>query len=114
MLTVTIEESEKNVILHCVGQIVRGWETSLLCAAMGQADRNVIVDLSHVDAIDAAGVGAFIALQAAGVYLQMLNPAKAIREVLRLTKLDSVLEIFTSSPSSDEASGVLFSSALAG
>ena len=102
MLTVTIEESEKNVILHCVGQIVRGWETSLLCAAMGQADRNIIVDLSHVDAIDAAGVGALISLQAAGLYLQMMNPAKAIRDGLRFSGLDSVFEIFTSLATSDQ------------
>lgn len=95
MLNVSIEESGKNVILRCVGQIARGYETALLCAAISQSDRNIVVDLSQVDAIDAAGVGAFVALQAAGVYLRMLNPGKAIREVLRLTKLDSVFEIFS-------------------
>jgi anti-anti-sigma factor len=96
VLNVTIEESEKNVILRCVGQIVRGYETALLCAAIGQSDRNIVVDLSQVDAIDAAGVGAFVALQAAGVYLRMLNPGRAMREVLRLAKLDSIFEILAS------------------
>jgi len=105
VLNVTIEESEKNVILHCAGQMVRGDETALLCAAIGQPDRNIVVDLSQVDAIDAAGVGALIALQAAGLYLQVLNPAKAIRDVLRLSGLDSVFEIFTSLATSDEPSG---------
>ena len=105
MLTVTIEESEKNATLRCVGQIVRGYETALLCAAIGQSDRSIVVDLSQVDAIDAAGVGALIALQAAGLYLQVLNPAKAIREMLRFSGLDSVFEIFTSPETSDGTSG---------
>ena len=98
MLHVTIEESGKTAILHCAGRIVRGYETALLCAAVGQYGRNIIVDLSKVDAIDAAGVGALIALQAAGIYLQLLNPTRAIREVLRVTRLDSVFEICSSPP----------------
>ena len=102
MLTVTIEESEKNVILRCVGQIVRGCETALLCAAIGQSDRNIVVDLSQVDAIDADGVGALISLQAAGLYLQMMNPANAVRDILRLSGLDSVFEIFTSLALTDQ------------
>ena len=93
MLNITIEESEKTVILRCAGQIVRGNETALLCAAVGQSGRDIIVDLSEVDAIDVAGVGAFVALQAAGVYLQMLNPARAVADVLRIAKLDSIFEI---------------------
>jgi anti-anti-sigma factor len=105
VLTVTIEESEKNATLRCVGQIVRGYETALLCAAIGQSDRSIVVDLSQVDAIDATGVGALIALQAAGLYLQVLNPAKAIREMLRFSGLDSVFEIFTSPETSDGTSG---------
>lgn len=113
MLNVTIEESEKNVILRCAGQMVGGDETALLCAAIGQPDRNIVVDLSQVDAIDAAGMGALISLQAAGLYLQVLNPAKAIREVLRLSGLDSVLEIFTSLATVDESSGAVFSAAIA-
>jgi anti-anti-sigma regulatory factor len=45
-----------------------------LCTVVRQESRNVVLDLSKVDAIDAAGVGALIALQAAGVYLRLLNP----------------------------------------
>ncbi len=113
MLNVTIEESEKNVILRCEGQMVRGDETALLCAAIGHTDRNIVVDLSQVDAIDAAGVGALISLQAAGLYLQVLNPANAIREALRLSGLDSVFEIFTSLATSGEPSAAAFAPAIA-
>jgi anti-anti-sigma factor len=67
-----------------------------LCAARRHYGRNIILDLTRVDGIDAAGVGALISLQAAGVYLKLMNPNKAIREVLRVTGLDSVIEICSS------------------
>jgi anti-anti-sigma regulatory factor len=34
-----------------------------------------------------------IALQAAGVYLRLLNPTQQVREVLTVTHLDSIFEI---------------------
>jgi anti-anti-sigma factor len=96
VLKVTIEESATSVILHCIGRIVRGHETAIMCAAVRHSGRKIVVDLSQVDAIDAAGVGALIALQAAGIYLQLMNPTRAVREVLRVTKVDSVFEICNS------------------
>ena len=105
MLRVTIEDSGENAVLRCVGRIVRGYESSLLCAAARQRGKNVVVDLTDVEAIDAAGVGALIALQAAGIYLQLLNPAPTVREVLHLTHLDTIFEVGYSSAEqlSDEA-----------
>jgi anti-anti-sigma regulatory factor len=46
-----------------------------------------------VDAIDAAGIGALVSLQASGIYLTLLNPTEQVREVLRVTQLESVFEI---------------------
>ncbi|MFZ0292567.1 MAG: STAS domain-containing protein [Candidatus Sulfotelmatobacter sp.] len=93
MLNVTVEKFAETVVLHCAGRIVRGNETALLCAAVSQHARDIILDLEKTDAIDAAGVGALISLHAAGVYLRLINPSKAIREILRLTHLDSIFEI---------------------
>jgi anti-anti-sigma factor len=101
VLNVTIEKLAETVVLHCVGRIVRGDETALLCAAVGQHGRNIILDLEKTDAIDAAGIGALISLHAAGVYLRLINPSKAIREVLRFTHLDSIFEIAGASLSTD-------------
>ena len=98
MIRVRIENSEGNAILHCAGNLVHGHETALLCAAAGQYGRNVILDLSEVETIDAAGVGALIALQAAGIYLQLLNPSKAVRDVLQVTGLNSMFEMCDSLP----------------
>lgn len=93
MLSVTVEDLGEVVILHCLGRIVRGDETVLLCTAVHSRGRDIILDLAEVEAIDAAGAGALISLQAAGVYLRLANPRKQVREVLRLTGLESIFEI---------------------
>lgn len=102
MLTVTVQNSENAAILRCQGRIVRGEETAILCAAVGQRGRNLTLDLSGVDAIDAAGIGLLISLQAAGIYLKLLNPTERVREILRVTRVESIFEI-CESQSTDEA-----------
>jgi len=84
MLTVTLHTVADTLVLHCHGRLVRGKESALLCTA---------VHHHGVSAIDAAGVGALVSLQAAGVYLKLLNLTEPVREVLRLTGLEAVFEI---------------------
>jgi anti-anti-sigma factor len=93
MLTVTVKDSDDGVVLQCQGRIVRGDETAILCAAVRQEGRNVTLDLAGVDAIDAAGIGSLVSLQASGIYLTLLNPAEQVREVFRVTQLESIFEI---------------------
>ncbi len=93
MLTVTVEKLDQAVVLHCAGRIVRGEETSLLCTASRQHGRSIMLDLEKVETIDAAGIGALVALQAAGIYVQLINPNERVRELLRITQVDSILEI---------------------
>jgi len=93
VLTVTIDNLAEFVVLRCQGRIVRGEESTLLCAAVKHHGRDVVLDLSEVSAIDAAGVGALVSLQAAGVYLKLMNPTGPVLEVLRLTGLQAVFEI---------------------
>jgi anti-anti-sigma factor len=100
MLTVTLEKLDEAVVLHCAGRIVRGEETALLCAASRQHEQTVMVDLEKVEAIDAAGIGALVSLQAAGIYVRLMNPSERVREILRVTQVDSILEIAGSPPTS--------------
>jgi anti-anti-sigma factor len=93
MLRVMVENVDEMTILRCLGRIVRGNETAILCSAVQQEGRKVVVDLAGVDAVDAAGIGALVSLQAAGVYLTLMNPTDQVREILKLTKLDSIFEI---------------------
>jgi anti-anti-sigma factor len=103
MLTVTVENLGEVVILRCLGRIVGGDETAVLCAAAQQQGRNVILDLGGVDAIDAAGIGVLVSLQAAGIYVRLMNPTGRVREILRVTAVDSILEILESRPSEEIA-----------
>ena len=93
MLTVTTKTVANTVVLHCSGRLVRGDESALLCAAVRHHRRDVVLDLGEVSGIDAAGIGALLSLQAAGVYLKLLNPTEPVREVLKLTGMESVFEI---------------------
>ena len=93
MLKVTIQKLGGVAILRCQGRIVRRQETTILCAAVQQNGRDVILDLSKVDAIDAGGLGALVSLRAAGIYLKLMDPTAQVREILRVTKLDSIFEI---------------------
>jgi anti-anti-sigma factor len=93
MLTVTVRDSDDEVVLHCQGRIVRGDETAILCAAVHQYGRHIILDLTEVDVIDAAGIGLLVSLQAAGIYLKLMNPTRQVRETLKVTQLESVFEI---------------------
>jgi anti-anti-sigma factor len=93
MLHITSKRIDDKVILQCQGSIARGDETALLCAAIRHEGRDLTLDLTHVDAIDVAGIGALISLQAAGIYLKLLNPTEPVRRLLKITQLDTILEI---------------------
>ncbi len=92
-MNVTVESAGGVVTVRCQGRLVRGQETALLCAVVQQHGRDIILELSGVIAIDAAGIGALISLQAAGTYLRLVGPSLAVRRVLSLAGLDSVFEI---------------------
>jgi anti-anti-sigma factor len=93
VLTVIVQKLEDAVVLRCQGRIRRGDETAILCKAVQHQGQDVSLDLSRVDTIDGAGMGALVSLQAAGIYLRLMNPTEQVRELLRITKLNSVFEI---------------------
>jgi len=104
MMRVTVEDFGEVVVLHCAGKIVHGHEASILCSAVHQQSRNIVLDLTEIDAIDAAGIGALASLQAAGVYLKLVNPTRQVREILKITNLDTIFEICESRAGFDEKS----------
>src|SRR5260370_11579767 len=95
--------------VRCQGRLVRGQEAALLCAVMQQHPQDIILDLNGVTAIDAAGIGALVSLLAAGIYLSVVTPSSAVRQVLRLTGLDSVFEMSESEFSEKAAAECSFS-----
>lgn len=107
MLKITVESSGDNVTLHCSGRILRGNETGLLCSATRHHGRNIVLDLADVETIDAAGIGALVSLQAAGIYLKLMNPNDRVRAVLEMTHLNSVFEICRSQSLGEPSAAVI-------
>ena len=60
---------------------------------------NVILDLSQVDYVDSTGLGSmvicFTSLKKKGGALKLVNPNKRNVELLLLTKLHTIFEVFT-------------------
>lgn len=63
-----------------------------------QSDNRVLIDLSGVTRVDSSGLGALMACYSHAVrrqgILKLLNPSPQLRRVLRITKIDSVLELY--------------------
>lgn len=98
MLDVIIENVDGRLIFTLQGRLVRGEDTKLVCAALRHAQREIMLNLSGLTAIDARGLGALVSLQAAGFYLRLANPTRNVLEVLARTKLDSIFEVLEAEP----------------
>ena len=99
MLTIDVEKTGDVAVVRCVGRIVRGAEVrTLRNAVFSEQDiRIVVIDLSDVDALDAGGLTALLALQQwarnRNVQLKLVNPSHFVNEVLTRTGLDHVFDI---------------------
>ena len=100
-LDITESVREDIAILTLKGRLTLG-ESNLVRERISQlsaAGRNkVVVDLSGVDYIDSTGLGilviCFTSLKKQGGALKLVNPNKRNIELLLLTKLHTVFEVF--------------------
>jgi anti-sigma B factor antagonist len=76
----------------------RSFELVELRRAFQQEDTKVLIDLGRVTKIDSAGLGQLMSCYSHTVKNQgtvkLLNPTKEVQTLLRLTKIDSVLETY--------------------
>jgi len=98
MLQMRRETVGELTIWHLSGHILRGQEcTSLLGAITTQSSRRVLVNLSGIESIDAAGLGTLVFLlhwsHEQNVGLTFTDPSPRVRIALELTNLDAVLPI---------------------
>ena len=72
--------------------------SALSQSVLEQKDTNVLIDLSRVSRIDSAGLGLLMSCYSHAVRnrraLKLLNPNRDVRELLRFTKIDAVLETY--------------------
>jgi anti-sigma B factor antagonist len=96
-------EREGITILELVGRITVGPEASAVrerCAQLAAAGKvNLVLELSGVDFIDSTGLGALVmcatSLRKAGGNVKLVNLNRRNIELLVMTKLATVFEIFT-------------------
>jgi len=100
-LEITESEREDVVILTLKGRLALG-ESNLvrekITALSAAGKHKIVVDLSSVEYIDSTGLGVlvicFTSLKRQGGALKLVNPNKRNVELLLLTKLHTVFEVF--------------------
>jgi anti-anti-sigma factor len=99
MLNVTVQTTEEATVLCCRGRIVTGNEIKILREAVfAQAAKSgLVIDLRHVDVVDAGGVGLLLELREwAGLHriqLTLVNAAMRVQQVFEVTNLSQVFGI---------------------
>ena len=101
-LEITQREHEGVVILDLKGRITVGPEATALrekvAASIAAGTRNLVFELNGVDYIDSTGLGALVisatSLRKAGGNVKLLNLNRRQIELLVMTKLATVFEIF--------------------
>jgi anti-sigma B factor antagonist len=100
MLKVTVHGQGDIAILRCEGRLVAGVEAA--CVWSGVRSRReldtLFLDLAQVERIDAAGLGILLTLRAwarsRGIQLHLMNVPERVAQLLELTRLDGVFDIF--------------------
>jgi anti-sigma B factor antagonist len=102
-MSLEISESirEGVVILALKGRLTSGESTTIrekVDQAIAAGHLNVIFDLTHVEYLDSTGLGGMVicytTLKRHGGALKLVNPNKRNVELLALTKLHTIFEVF--------------------
>jgi anti-anti-sigma factor len=98
MVHVAIQHSDDVTTIWCKGPIVLGDDLHRFeVTTLSQNTREVMLDLSSVELIDAAGLGALVDLhkrfQRAGRQMKLMDPTRFVSHVFRIIRLDTVFDI---------------------
>ncbi len=101
-LELKIRRVENVLVVSCSGRIVFGEETTELCRSVrGLLPQNpqIILNLHAVEYVDSGGLGALVGLvlsaRGLGGDIKISDPAQRVRDLLRITRLISVIDVFT-------------------
>ena len=91
------------VVLHCQGRIIFGREARVLTDIVAEvmpSARRMVVDLAGVEVVDSAGLGELVLshmwAEAAGYVLKLASPRESVHQLLELTNLVSVFDVYLS------------------
>jgi anti-sigma B factor antagonist len=101
-LKITSREVDGVTVLSLEGRIVLGEETSALRenvkGLLADGKKNIVLNLTEVTMIDSSGLGALVSAytsaKAGGASLRLSNLGPRLNELLQITKLYTVFEIF--------------------
>jgi anti-sigma B factor antagonist len=103
-MSLDIRETEREgiAILHLKGRLTVGEASSIrekVSEVLAAGGKNVIFDLGQVDYIDSTGLGSMVicytTIKKQGGALKLVNPNKRNIELLLLTKLHTIFEVFS-------------------
>jgi anti-sigma B factor antagonist len=90
--------------IECSGRIVFGDETSLLRdevkKAIADGQKRIVLNLGEVNYMDSGGLGTLVALHTtasnAGASVKLANLTKRVGELMQITKLLTVFDVYDS------------------
>jgi anti-sigma B factor antagonist len=102
-LKVATRTKDGILVVDCSGRIVFGEESSLLRETIKKAvteNNRIVLNLGEVNYIDSGGLGTLVALritaQNAGGAIKLTNLTKRVGDVLQITKLLTVFDVYNS------------------
>jgi len=102
-LKLATHTKEGILIVDCTGRIVFGDESSLLRETVKKAvseNNRIVLNLGDVSYIDSGGLGTLVALrtsaQNAGGTIKLTNLTKRVGDLLQVTKLLTVFDVYNS------------------
>jgi anti-sigma B factor antagonist len=102
-LKITTRTKDGVLVVDCSSRIVFGEESSLLRETIRQAvteNNRIVLNLGEVSYIDSGGLGTLVALritaQNAGGTIKLANLTKRVGDVLQVTKLLTVFDVYDS------------------
>lgn len=101
-VTITVRTFGEVRILDCGGRITLGEESFIfrdkVREQMSQGNHKIILNLGDVSYIDHSGIGelisAFTSIEEAGGRLKLLRLTKRLKDLLQITKLYNVFEVY--------------------
>jgi anti-sigma B factor antagonist len=90
-------------VVRCIGRIIFGDEAAALRSTLKNilsTSKKILLDLSDVSYIDSGGLGTLVGVyssaRAAGADIKLTGLGQRVRDVLQITKLVSVFEVYDS------------------
>lgn len=110
-VAVTIHEVDGVSVVELSGRIILGEESSALREAvkglMTEGKKRVVLNMSEVTYIDSAGLGilvaAYVSAKKEGALIKLCSLGNKFREVLQLTRLLTIFDVYDTAPAAIES-----------